>query len=292
MRVRTLLVAAALCAAALSLTAGGAAASGSGAAASGAGSAASGAGAGIATCNQERWCTITASGDVTQFSSQLAIGNVSAGTELAVTQANHGQNQVGGEILNGSLRGSCGWSQYARDWTAKALSVIAGCPDPIIDTNQFVADSGRAVWSGCYPRCFGGVPLTYEARCGDGNHHWCYSTNCEEYANFYPWSPSAHPTDPIRMTHRHRLDVRYMARYGDAWTHTAFYLVRDIEAQHGTGNWVFISGAACGLTVGHPGTYRWLTHPSKPHRRPPSAHAALDGLDMTSWAGALRLVTL
>jgi hypothetical protein len=80
MRVRTLLGAAALCAAALSLTAGGAAASG--------------AGAGIATCNQARWCTITASGDVTQFASQLAIGNVSAGTELAVTQDNLGQDQV------------------------------------------------------------------------------------------------------------------------------------------------------------------------------------------------------
>ena len=37
------------------------------------------AGVGVATCNQSRWCTITASGDVTQFASQLAIGNVSAG---------------------------------------------------------------------------------------------------------------------------------------------------------------------------------------------------------------------
>jgi hypothetical protein len=278
MKVRTLLGAAALCAAALSLTAGGAAASG--------------AGAGIATCNQSRWCTITASGDVTQFASQLAIGNVSAGTELAVTQDNLGQNQVGGEILNGSLRGSCGWSQYARDWTAKALSVIAGCPNPILDTSQFVADSGRAVWSGCYPRCFGGVPLTYDTRCGDRNQRWCYRANCEEYANFYPWSPAAHPTDPIRMTRRHRLDVRYMARYGDAWTHTAFYLVRDIDAQHGTGNWVFISGAACGITVGPPGAYHWLTHPSRPHHGAPSAHIALDVLDTTAWAGALRPVTL
>jgi hypothetical protein len=281
MRVRTLLGAAALCAAALSLAAGSSAASG-----------AAGSGAAIATCNQSRWCTITASGDVTQFASQLAIGNVSAGTELAVTQDNLGQNQVGGEILNGSLAGSCGWSQYARDWTAKALSVIAGCPDPVLNTSQFVADGGRAVWSGCYPRCFGGVPLTYDTRCGEHNHRWCYSTNCEEYANFYPWSPAAHPTNPIRMTRRHRLDVRYMARYGDAWTHTAFYLVRDIDVEHGTGNWVFISGAACGLSVGPPGTYHWLTHPGKPHHRTPSAHAALDVLYTTGWAAALRLVTL
>jgi hypothetical protein len=94
------------------------------------------------------------------------------------------------------------------------------------------------------------------------------------------------------MTRRHRLDVRYMARYGDAWTHTAFYLVRDIDVEHGTGNWVFISGAACGLSVGPPGTYHWLTHPGKPHHRTPSAHAALDVLYTTGWAAALRLVTL
>jgi hypothetical protein len=263
MRIRTLVSALALCCAALWL---------------GGGSAAAGTGVGVATCNQAVWCTITASGDVTQGASQLAIGNVSAGTELAVTEDNIGQDQVGGEILNGSLRGSCGWSQYARDWTARALSVIAGCADPVLDTEQFVADGGRAVWSGCYPDCFGGVPLRFDKRCGERGHNWCYRSDCEEYANFYPWSPSAHPSDPLRMIDRHRVDVRYMARYGDAWTHTSFYLVRDVDVAHGTGNWVFISAAACGVTAGPPGTYRWLPHPSKPAKpkhRSPSAHAAL-----------------
>ena len=260
MRVRRLLGAVALCGAALSL---------------GAGSTTAGAsGVGVATCNQSRWCTITASGDVTQSASQLAIGNVSAGTELAVTEDNIGQNQVGGEILNGSLRGSCGWSQYARDWTAKALSVIASCTDPVLNTNQFVASSGGAVWSGCYPRCFGGVPLNFDTRCGQRGHNWCYGANCEEYANFYPWLPAAHPTDPVRMTARHRVDVRYRARYGDAWTNTPFYLVRDIDATHGSGNWVFISGAACHVSVGPPGTYHWLVRPPKPRHKAPSAHMA------------------
>ena len=265
MTVRTFLSAAAVCVAGLSFA--------------GANTAAAGlAGLGVATCNQAKWCTITASGDVTQFASQLAIGNVSAGTELAVTQDNIGQNQVGGEILDGSLSGSCGWSQYARDWTAKALSVIAGCANPVLDTDQFVADGGKAVWSGCYPRCFGGVPLTYEKKCGQRGHNWCYSSNCEEYANFYPWSPAAHPNNPLRMTHRHRIDVRYMARYGDAWTHTPFYLVRDIDVTHGTGNWVFISGAACHVKAGPAGTYHWLTHPSKPAHHTPSAHVARSGV--------------
>jgi len=259
MRVRTLLSAVALCGAALALGA----------------VTTSAAGVGVSSCNQARWCTITASGDVTPLASQLAIGNVSAGTELAVTQDNIGQNQLGGQILNGSLRGSCGWSQYARDWATKGLSVIAGCADPVLNTSQFVAQNGSAVWSGCYPRCFGGVPLTFDKHCGEPGHKWCYGANCEEFANFFPWSPAAHPTDPLRMTRRHRLDVRYMARYGDAWTNTPFYLVRDIDVAHGTGNWVFISGAACGVATGPPGTYRWLPHPSKPHHhKAPTAHVA------------------
>ncbi len=261
MRVRTLLRAVALCAAALSLGAANTSAAGV-------------AGVGVASCNQSQWCTITASGDVTLLASQLAIGNVSAGTELAVTQDNIGQNQVGGEILNGSLRGSCGWSQYARDWTSKALSVIANCADPVLNMSQYVAASGHAIWSGCYPRCFGGVPLRFDKRCGQKGHKWCYRANCEEYANFYPWSPAAHPSDPVRMTRRHRIDIRYMARYGDAWTNTAFYLVRDTDVGHGTGNWVFISAAACGVNVGPPGAYHWLAHPTKPHHKAPSAHVA------------------
>ena len=260
MKVRKLLCAAALGAAAFTLALYGTAS----------------AGVGLATCNQEHWCTITASGDVEQGASQLAIGNVPAGTALAVTQGQIGQQQVGGQILGGSLKGSCGWSQYDRDWTRQATSISAGCPDPVINTALFVADNGSAVWSGCYPDCFGGMPLHFDRKCGKKNHNWCYSTNCEEFANFYPWSPDAHPQDPIRMTGRHVLDVRYMARYGDAWTNTPFYMVRDIAANHGAGNWVFVSGAACGLKTGHPGAYHWL--PRRPkhhhHKSGPSAHVA------------------
>jgi hypothetical protein len=234
------------------------------------------AGVGLATCNQAHWCTITASGDVEQGASQLAIGNVPAGTALAVTQEQIGQQQVGGQILGGSLKGTCGWSQYDRDWTRQTTSVSAGCPDPVMPTSAFVANNGSAVWSGCYPRCFGGVPLRYDRKCGNKGHNWCYSGNCEEFANFYPWSSAAHPQDPVRMTGRHVLDVRYQARYGDAWTNTPFYMVRDVVAHHGAGNWVFVSGAACGITTGHPGAYHSLPHPPKHHHHKsgPSAHAA------------------
>jgi hypothetical protein len=234
------------------------------------------AGVGVATCNQSHWCTITASGDVEQGASQLAIGNVAAGTTLAVTQEQIGQQQVGGQILGGSLKGSCGWSQYDRDWTRETTSISSGCPDPVVNTALFVADNGSAVWSGCYPDCFGGVPLHFDRKCANKKHNWCYSTNCEEFANFYPWSPDAHPQDPIRMTGRHVLDVRYMARYGDAWTNTPFYMVRDIAAHHGAGNWVFVSGAACAIKTGYPGAYHRL--PSRPqhhhHKSRPSAHVA------------------
>jgi hypothetical protein len=185
--------------------------------------------------------------------------------------------QYGGEILGGNLRGLCAWSQYARDWSAVPQSAVAGCANPVLQTNEFVATNGTAIWSGCYPRCFGGVPLRFDRRCGKPGHTWCYASNCEEFANFYPWTPAAHPANPLRMTHRHIIDIRYLARYGDAWTHTPFYLVRDIAAQHGTGNWVFVSGAACAISAGHPGSYHWLPHPSK-HKKPgppkPQAHVA------------------
>ena len=80
------------------------------------------------------------------------------------------------------------------------------------------------------------MPLRFDRRCGQRGHSWCYGSKCEEYANFYPWTRAAHPADPLRMTYHHRLDVRYLARYGDAWTETPFYLVRDATATHGTGN--------------------------------------------------------
>jgi hypothetical protein len=218
------------------------------------------AGVAVSTCNQVRWCTITASADVTPVASQLAIGNVSAHTVLAVTQNDVLHQQLGGEILGGNLHGTCAWSQYARDWTAKTLSVVAGCANPVHNTSEFVAAHGAAVWTGCYPRCFGGVPLRFDRRCGQRGHSWCYGSNCEEYANFYPWTAAAHPANPLRTTSRHRLDVRYRARYGDVLTETPFYLVRDTTATHGTGNWVFISGAACAVSVGPAGTYHWLSH--------------------------------
>jgi len=215
------------------------------------------AGAGVSQCRERQWCTVTASGDVTPTASQLAIGNVSAGTALAVTQNDVKHQQLGGQILSGTLGGVCAWSQYARDWTAPSGNVASGCPTPVFNTTEFVANDGTSIWSGCYPRCFGGVPLRFDRRCGTHGRTFCYRRNCEEYANYFPWSASAHPVDPIRWTQRHRLDVRYLALHGDTQTGHPFYLVRDINAVHGLGNWVFVSGVACGITTGKPGSYHW-----------------------------------
>jgi len=214
----------------------------------------------VSMCHESRWCTVTASGDVTPTASQLAIGNVSAGTGLAVIAVNAGQRQLGGQVLGGSLVGTCVWSQYQRDWSAPQGSANADCPDPVFDTSEFVAVNGTAIWSGCYPRCFGGVPMRFDRRCGRHGRTFCYSSNCVEYANFFPWSPDAHPVDAIRRTRRHVLDVRYLARYGDDANGHPYYMVRDIDAFHGTGNWVFVSGDACGIRVGPAGAYH--TEPS------------------------------
>ena len=214
----------------------------------------------VFTCNQARWCTMTASGDVTPTASQLAIGNVRAGIRLAVVLSEH--QQYGGEILGGNLRGLCAWSQYARDWTAARRTQDANCARLVLNTAAYIASNGRAIWTGCDPHCFGGVPLHFDALCGTRGHDWCYRRNCREFANFYPWMKSAHPTEPLRMTSGQWLNIRYRARYRDARTHQSFYLVEDTAAVHGTGNWIFISGSACAITPGAPGTYTATRTPS------------------------------
>jgi hypothetical protein len=219
-----------------------------------AGVSATASGVAISTCRASQWCTVTASSDVTQTASQLAIGNVSAGTPLAITQVDTGQRQVGGQVLRGSLVGTCVWSQYQRDWSGPKGSASADC-EPGLDTIEYVAQNGTAIWTLCYPRCFGGMPLRFDRRCGTHGRTFCYSHDCEEYANFYPWRPKAHPDDAIRSTHGHVLDVRYLARYANVNNGHPYYMVRDTGVFHGTGNWVFISGDACRLRVGPQGTY-------------------------------------
>jgi hypothetical protein len=213
----------------------------------GAGSAAapaSASGAAVSVCRERGWCTVTAAGYVTPTASQLAIGNVRGGTSLGVTQVSVGQRQVGGQVLAGSL-----------DWSAPAGSASAACADPVLDTAAFVADNGHAIWSGCFPRCFGGVPAKFDPRCGTHGRTFCYSHDCEEYANFFPWSPRAHPVDPIRLTGHHVLDIRYLARYPDYLNGHPYYMARDVDVFHGTGNWVFVSARGCGIVVGHTGAY-------------------------------------
>jgi hypothetical protein len=217
-------------------------------------------GGNVFICNHARWCTMTASGDVTPTASQLAIGNVRAGIGLAVELNAH--QEYGGEIVDGNLRGLCAWSQYARDWTAARRSKDVHCAHLVLDTAAFVASKGRAIWTGCDAHCFGGVPLHLDPLCGTHGHDWCYRRNCREFANFYPWTKSAHPTQPLRMTSGQWLNIRYRARYKDARTHHSFYLVEDTAAVHGTGNWIFISGTACAITTGKPGTYTATRHPS------------------------------
>lgn len=210
------------------------------------------------TCRAARWCTITAAGDSSPQATQFAIGNVRAGTVLAITQNDVKHRQVGGEIVSGELYGLCAWSQYQRDWAPVVVVAPPGCADPLHVTTEFVATTATGtpdIWTGCYPRCFGGVPLRFDRKCGTHGRTFCYSQNCTEYANFSPWSSNAHPSDALRRTQRHRLDIRYLARYRDMWNSHPYYMVRDGEVGHGQGNWVFISGSGCRVVAGPIGTY-------------------------------------
>jgi len=209
------------------------------------------------SCRANQWCTITAAGISSSVAAQFAIGNVTRGTVLAVTQYDTRHRQIGGRIVDGDMAGTCAWSQYQRDWAPLMLSSETHCSDPLYLNSQFIAQDGKAIWSGCYVknRCWGGVPLRYDRRCGKAGRIFCYSQNCEEYANFYPWTPDAHPSDPLRSTRRHVLAVRYLARYGDVWTNSPFYLVMDTQVGHGQADWVFVSGRGCRILTGPIGSY-------------------------------------
>jgi hypothetical protein len=207
------------------------------------------------SCRAAQWCTITSNGISNAVAAQFAIGNVPRGTALAVTQNEIKYRQIGGQIVDGEMAGTCAWSQYQRDWAPLTIGEAPRCANPGYLNSQFIADDGAAIWSGCHPRCWGGVPLHFDPRCGKGGRTFCYSSNCEEYANFFPWTRAAHPLDPLRDTARHLLAVRYLARYGDVWTNSPFYLVMDTAVGHGQANWVFVSGRGCGIVTGPTGSY-------------------------------------
>ena len=56
----------------------------------------------------------------------------------------------------------------------------------------------------------------------------------------------------------HLLAVRYLARYGDVWTDSPFYMVRDEKVGHGRADWVSVSGRVCGIVAGRTGSYHTL----------------------------------
>jgi len=210
------------------------------------------------SCRAQQWCTITAAGISSSVAAQFAIGNVTRGTVLAVSEYDIKHRQVAGQVLGGDMDGTCAWSQYQRDWAPLSVAQTEHCANLQYLNSDYIADGGRAIWSGCYVkhRCWGGVPMKYDRKCGKGGRTFCYSSNCEEYANFFPWTPDAHPSDPLRSTRRHTLAVRYLARYGDVWTDSPFYLVMDTVVGHGQADWVFVSGRACGIVTGRTGDYR------------------------------------
>ena len=210
------------------------------------------------SCRAQQWCTITAAGISSSVAAQFAIGNVRRGTVLAITQYDIKHRQVGGQIVDGDMAGTCAWSQYQRDWapllvaTADQLHRPAVPQQPVHRRRRQGDLVGLLRAAALLGRR---AAASYDRRCGKRGRTFCYSSNCEEYANFYPWTPDAHPSDPLRETRRHVLAVRYLARFGDVWTNSPFYLVMDTAIGHGQADWVFVSGRACGIVTGPVGTY-------------------------------------
>ena len=180
---------------------------------------------------------------------------------------NLGQQQVGGEILGGHpARDVRLVAVSAATGRRQALSVVAGCPNPALNTSRVRRGErqrdlerllSRAASAAC--RC---ASTSAAARAVTS---WCYSQQLRGVRELLSRGlPRRTRPTRSRMTDRHKLDIRYRARYGDALDQHAFYLVRDTEVVHGTGNWVFVSGAACGVDApAHPGIYHWLPHPDQ-----------------------------
>jgi hypothetical protein len=81
--------------------------------------------------------------------------------------------------------------------------------------------------------------------------------NCTEYANFYPWSSTAHPADglrPIAEGPGPRLALRYVAAHPDVNTGYFYDMVHDNFVGAGDGNWAFVLDS-CITNKPPPGTY-------------------------------------
>ena len=85
---------------------------------------------------------------------------------------------------------------------AGAAAPIAGCAEPGPQHQRVRrGNGGRAIWSGCYPRCFGGVPLRLRPPLRQARAHVrATRTTARSTRTSIPWSPRAHPADPLRMT--------------------------------------------------------------------------------------------
>lgn len=212
-------------------------------------------GAPLASCVQPEWCTVTAAGYKSPVAAQFAVGNVSSGTKLAVTQPAARERELGGEIVEGRLARACAWSQYDYDWKPIRVTADSSCMNPTLERTRFIAAHGTAIWTACHVECFDGVATHFNRACTVGHNTWCYGRPCQEYANFFPLSPRARLVDPLRLVRDHTLNVRYLSRYRDLRSGDPVYLVHDAKVPHGHGNWVFIDGTACGLRVGPTGTY-------------------------------------
>ena len=152
------------------------------------------------SCRERGWCTVTASGYVTPTASQLAIGNVSGGTQLAVTQVNLGQRQVGGQVLGGSLR------RDLRLVAVPARLVGAGrerrppaaptrCSTPASSWPTTARRSGAAATRAARRRADALRPALRQAR-----QDLLLLARLRGVRELLPWSPDAHPVDAIRRT--------------------------------------------------------------------------------------------
>ena len=201
------------------------------------------------TASESRWCTVTASGDVTP-DGEPARDRQRQRRDRA--RRHPGQPRPAAARRPDPRRQPASGPAPGRSTSAtgrrRRAASTAGCPNPVLDTSrvrrrQRHRDLERLLSALLRRRAAAVRPALRPARA-----HLLLRAQLRGVRELLPVvarraSGRPDPPDPAPRA-RHPLPRALRRRRRTA---TPFYLVRDTGVVHGTGNWVFVSGDACGV---------------------------------------------
>jgi hypothetical protein len=192
-------------------------------------------------CNQS-WVTVQSEPN------GWVLGNCAYGEAIQAVQYDSNVQFAGGWI--GGQYGDCGWIGLSR------LN---------FQTSGYTNNCGGAGQNTKNPADFAYASQiwTHRLPSGDADGVQSYpggvigNKNCQEYANFHPYSSGANPQNPTIMSgasNGPRMAMRYQGKYPDVNTGTYYSMVHDYNVAPGSGNWVFYQ-TNCLTNIPAPGVY-------------------------------------